>query len=366
MTPEERYESDLHRTGFQPDEAQRLAVAHTQRLYTELLSYRQENEGVLSRLFHNHDKKLKGIYLWGGTGRGKTYLMDCFYECLSFKEKHRVHYHRFMRDIHNQFEKLKKTAKPLESIASELAGKIQLLCLDEFHVNDIADAMIMKGLLRALIDKGVTLVLTSNSAIDDLYKNGLQRELFLPAIELLKEHTDVVSLGSGIDYRAQMLERCGCYFVEQDGGQTGMEFLEQQLEAICPCRPKRNRQLEVNDRLVDYVALADDVIWFDFDTLCNTPRSSHDYIEIAQLFNTVLLSNVIIMGEGRDAAAKRFVHLIDTLYDFKIKLIISAQTEPNQLYQGRALLSEFKRTISRLIEMDSPGYLRSMPGYRNP
>jgi len=354
MTPSERYAADLDKTGFQPDEAQRHTVSHTQRLYDNLLAAEQEAGSLLGRLWR-HPPPARGLYLWGGTGRGKTYLVDSFYACLPFREKHRIHFHRFMRDIHDRLQHLTHAANPLNIIGRDLAREMRVLCLDEFHVHDIGDAMIMAGLLRVLVDHNITLVATSNIAIDDLYRDGLQRERFLGAIELLKTHTDEINLGDGIDYRLAALEKNGTYRIIDNGG--GDAFLEQQLVAIAPCTPKRQREIEINGRSIDYLAWADDVIWFDFEAICNTPRSANDYILIAECFHTVLISNVRIMAEEQDDVAKRFIHLIDALYDHNVKLVVTAASAPGDLYTGRGLEHAFKRTTSRLVEMDNRRYL---------
>jgi cell division protein ZapE len=355
MTPGERYQQDLGRDDFRPDEAQQHTVTHTQRLYDDLLGADQQTRGLFARLLRRQ-QPVRGLYLWGGTGRGKTYLVDSFYACLPFREKQRIHFHRFMRDIHTRLQHLPSSADPLDIIGRDLAREMRVLCLDEFHVHDIGDAMIMAGLLQSLVDHQITLVATSNIAIDELYKNGLQRERFLGAIELLKTHNEEVNLGHGTDYRLEVLEKNGTYQIN-DNNDDGNSFLEQQLAAIAPCTPKRRRYIEINGRRVDYQAWADDVIWFDFEAICNTPRSANDYILIAECFHTVLIGNVRRMTEEQDNIAKRFIHLIDALYDHNVKLIVTAATVPDNLYEGRSLAHAFKRTASRLVEMDNRKYL---------
>jgi cell division protein ZapE len=354
MTPSERYAADLDKTDFQPDEAQRRTVSHTQRLYDNLLAAEKEAGSLLGRLWRR-PPPVRGLYLWGGTGRGKTYLVDSFYACLPFREKHRIHFHRFMRDIHSRLQHLPHAANPLNIIGRDLALEMRVLCLDEFHVHDIGDAMIMAGLLQALVDHNITLVATSNIAIEDLYRDGLQRERFLGAIELLKTHTDEVNLGEGTDYRLEVLGKNGTYRVVDN--RDADDFLEQQLAAIAPCTPKRQRHIEINGRPIDYLAWADDVIWFDFEAICNTLRSANDYILIAECFHTVLISNVRYMTEEQSDVAKRFIHLIDALYDHNVKLVATATSAPDKLYTGRSLEHAFKRTASRLVEMDNRRYL---------
>ena len=353
MTPTQRYEQDLAEQVLQRDESQRQLVAHLQRVYDDLVPHRQK-QGFFQSLFQARTP-VRGIYIWGSTGRGKTYLVDRFYACLPFDEKNRVHFHKFMLDIHGRLQRLPKSPDPLPIIARQLAREYRILCLDEFHVHDIGDAMIMAGLLKALFALGVTLITTSNTAIKDLYRGGLQRDHFLPAIALLQQHCEEVHLGDGLDYRYQALENNGTYCVCH--GNEGDIFLEQQLAAIAPCTPKRNRTLLINDREIPYIAMADDVIWFDFDALCNSPRSSRDYIQISELFHTLLIRDVRRLGEEQDNVARRFIHLVDALYEHNVKILISAEALPQQLYTGRSLASSFERTVSRLVEMDSAKYL---------
>lgn len=353
MTPAELYQADLLKTDFVEDPAQRRTVEHTQQLYEHLVN-QNANHGFFQRLF-SQQKNIRGLYLWGGTGRGKTYLVDSFYSSLPFKEKFRTHFHSFMRDTHIQLQQLPKTPDPLGIIASNLAKKMRLLCLDEFHVHDIGDAMIMAGLLQAIHREGITLVATSNIAIDDLYKNGLQRELFLPTIEFIKQHNTELDLGDGTDYRFRIMEKNGTYFIGPQ--EQAMIFLQQQINSIAPCPCKTQRQIIINNRPIDYIAMADDLIWFDFDAICNTPRSDSDYIAIAEQFTTVLVGRLPVMNEEHDNIVKRFIHLIDALYDHNVKCIFSAAEVPQKLYQGRLLSMAFDRTISRLTEMDSQEYL---------
>ena len=352
MTPIEHYEQTLNDNGYLPDDAQLEAVKQTQNLFEQLL-VPNEPTSLLDKFFQK-PKKISGLYLFGGTGRGKTFLVDSFYACLPFQEKHRIHFNHFMRDIHEKLGNLPKSPDPLVIIAKDLSHKIRVLCIDEFHVNDIVDAMIMAGLLKALFENNITLIATSNIPVDDLYKNGLQRDHFLYAIELLHEHTKPVDLGEGTDYRYLSVEKSGSYSVLN--GSEGNDFLEKHMNELAPCPPKHNRELDINNRSIAYEALADDIVWFDFNALCNTPRSSSDYIEIAETFHTVLVGNVPVMSEEQDGMAKRFIHLIDALYDHKVNLIMTAYSMPEELYTGRTYKGPFERTVSRLIEMDSKDY----------
>ncbi|VAX13994.1 ATPase, AFG1 family [hydrothermal vent metagenome] len=353
MTPTEYYQRELESGKLQPDPAQAQAVAASQRLYDELLAAAVRPGGW--RRWFVRPSAAKGLYFCGQPGRGKTVLMDYFYACLPFAEKTRVHFHLFMRNIHQQLRTLPKSPDPLVIVAKKIAADIRVLCLDEFHVHDIADAMLLAGLLKALFDHGVTLVTTSNIVINDLYKNGLQRDRFLYAIALLQEHTQQIVLDGEQDYRLALLEKNQAYHVLP---RTQARFqLELKFNALAPCPPKHNRQISINGRKINYLALADDVIWFDFDALCNTPRSAYDYLEIAQMFHAVLISHVYVMGEAQDSIAKRFIHLIDALYDHNVKLILTAEKPMNELYSGRRQRNAIQRTLSRLHEMGGRSYL---------
>lgn len=354
-TPLERYRADLEREDFLYDPLQEAAVEHTQRLYEDLLAVSARRTGLLARLLGTRPRPVHGLYVWGGTGRGKTYLVDSFYDCLPFRDKHRVHYHRFMIDIHSRLRDLPRSPDPLVVIADEIADQLKVLCLDEFHVQDIADAMLLGGLLKALFDKGVTLVATSNTPIEALYRNGLQRDRFLFAIELLKQHTVEVDLQDGTDYRFRLLEASRSFYVADR--EEGEKIISAGIEQLAPDTLKHNRGLSINQRQINYRAMADDVIWFDFDALCNTPRSADDYIQIAQQFHTVYISNIFRMTEAHDNVAKRFVHLIDALYDHNVKLVAAGEAPPGELYAGKRVAFGFERAVSRISEMGSRSYL---------
>jgi len=359
MTPLQRYQSDIDKNKIKKDKMQCLAVQKIQRLYDELNKL-ENNQGFISSLFKAKKKVVRGLYLWGGTGRGKTYLVDSFYECLPDNKKHRVHFHRFMLEIHQQLKDLPKTPDPLEIIAKQLAEKVRVLCLDEFHVHDIADAMLLAGLLKEMFSKGITLVTTSNIAIHDLYKNGLQRERFMYAITLLEDNTDEFDLGEGTDYRFNILGKSEYYYLL--GGsrsrEDGINYLSNKFQLLAPCQPKTHRKIEINSRKIHYISYADDVIWFDFSELCCSNRSASDYIELAERCHTLLLSDIPVMHDDQDAAAKRFVHLIDALYDHNVKLLITANASAQDLYTGQRMHFAFDRTISRLVEMGTEKYLK--------
>jgi len=354
MTPLQYYQQLLHHNGYQSDLLQEQAMSCLDELYVELIT-KDWRPGFLQRLFGIGLAPVNGVYFWGSTGRGKTWLMDSFYACVDFPEKHRLHFHRFMRDIHHQLSELPKTSDPLKAIAKQWANKYRLICLDEFHVSDIGDAMILGGLLDALFKQGVTLVMTSNIPIDNLYKNGLQRERFLPAIGLLRQFTTEVALGDGTDYRIGLLQQNDVYHVVTRGQSEAV--LKKQFELLANVPPKSNREIEINRRTFLYRAWANELIWFDFDELCAKPRSANDYLDIAKCFHTVFISDIPCMDEAKDDVAKRFVHLIDALYDSRVKLIATAEAPADRLYHGRLVKFEFDRTVSRLSEMVSQDYL---------
>lgn len=357
MTPLQRYQLDIQTRKIKTDEQQWQAVQLTQRLYSELnISEHDQDNFIFS--FFRKKTFVRGIYLWGGTGRGKTYLVDSFYECIPGNKKHRVHFHRFMLDVHQQLADLPKSPNPLKIIVSQLAKKIKVLCLDEFHVHDIADAMLLSGLLEAMFEEGIILVATSNIAIHDLYRNGLQRERFLHAIDLLAKYTEEFNLGDGTDYRFDILDESEHLYIIDKNKTKGEDFLSYKFTELAPCQPKTNRSIVINHREITYISCADDVIWFDFSKLCQTSRSALDYIEIAEHFHTVLLSNIPVMNEQDDAAVKRFVHLIDAIYDHNVKFLATATAEPEKLYRGKRMKFAFDRTISRLTEMGTEQYLR--------
>jgi cell division protein ZapE len=359
MTPLQRYQSDLRRDGFVADKAQKRAIRHTDKLYHELLAPRPEpDQGLVARLLKRPPAPaapVKGLYFWGGVGRGKTYLIDAFYECLPLREKTRIHFHSFMQRVHRELKALKDVSSPLNLVAECLAKDVRVLCFDEFHVSDITDAMLLGNLLKALFDRQVTLVTTSNEHPDKLYWGGLQRDRFLPAIELIKRHTEVIHVDSGVDYRLRALEKAEIYHTPLDD--SANRSLAQSFEAVAPDAGETGGTLEVDGRAIPTLRHADGVVWFDFETICGGPRAASDYIEIARCFQTVLVSDIPQLDEMNNDAARRFIHLVDEFYDRGVKLIVSAACSPRHLYTGKRLQKLFERTISRLEEMQSRHYL---------
>ncbi|MBB5212188.1 cell division protein ZapE [Microbulbifer hydrolyticus] len=360
LTPMERYLRDLKRPDFVEDPAQRAAVEELQDLYERLLTAQSGGGGVvrrLKRLWRHQDTPEKGLYFWGGVGRGKTYLMDAFFEALPFEEKQRTHFHRFMRDVHRQLKGLAGEKNPLEKVADRIAGRARVLCFDEFFVSDITDAMILANLLQALFERGVTLVATSNIVPEGLYKDGLQRARFLPAIDLLLEHTKVVNVDNGVDYRLRALEMAELYHSPLD--READESLARSFASLMVegCEVRKAVTLDIEGRPIVASQVADDVAWFEFAELCDGPRSQNDYIELAREFHTVLLANVPQMDGRMESQARRFINLVDEFYDRCVKLVVSAAEPIESLYAGRQLRFEFDRTMSRLQEMQSREYL---------
>lgn len=359
MTVIARYQAHLERTGFCRDSAQENAVHHLQRLYDDLV--RQAEGGPLVFLQHLLGKKergpIKGLYFWGGVGRGKTYLVDTFYEALPFPQKTRTHFHRFMKRVHEEMKTLAGEKNPLVIIAKRFAAETRVICFDEFYVSDITDAMILGTLLEELFKNGVSLVATSNIMPDGLYKDGLQRARFLPAIALLKQHTEIVNVDSGIDYRLRALEQAELYHWPLDA--QAEESLERSFRSLLTehAQIRMQEQLLIENRQILAHKVSDDVVWFDFRALCDGPRSQNDYIELGKLFHAVLLANVEQMDAGKEDIARRFINLVDEFYDRNVKLIISAAVALPHLYTGKRLAFEFQRTLSRLLEMQSHEFL---------
>ncbi|MCB1841990.1 MAG: AFG1 family ATPase, partial [Halioglobus sp.] len=302
-------------------------------------------------------RPVRGLYLWGAVGRGKTFLMDLFFDTLSHPAKKRIHFHRLMRDVHDRLGKLNKEADPLALVAAQLAREATVLCFDEFFVSDIGDAMILGRLLDGLFQRSVTLVATSNVPPSGLYVGGLQRQRFLPAIKLLEAHTDIVELDNGVDYRFELLQQAGTYLTPADG-QAG-ERLQRFFSSAAAGRIEEKRILEINGRPLETLRCAKGVAWFDFSELCLGPRSQADYIEIARWYHTVIVSSVPALGSYDEDAARRFIALVDEFYDRRVKLVLSAARPAHKLYTGQRLTFEFQRTVSRLMEMQSAEYLQA-------
>lgn len=350
------YRAECARLGYVGDEAQEHVVARLDDLRRRLLE-QPPKAGLLKELLSRKRPRQaqRGLYIWGGVGRGKTWLMDLFFHSLPFKNKQRSHFHRFMQSVHDDLRKHRDEQNPLERVADKIAARARIVCFDEIFVADIADAMLLGTLFRALFERGVTLVATSNVPPDDLYKGGLQRARFLPAIRLLKEHTEVVHMAAGADYRLRMLERATTWF--DTGAPDHVRELEDLFVEIAGEPGRGESVLTINHRRLHARKQADDVVWFTFRELCDGPRSQSDYIELARCYHTVFLTDVPILTHEHENQARRFISLVDEFYDRAVKLIVSAAAPIDELYRGTKLAFEFERTKSRLIEMQSQAYL---------
>jgi len=359
-SPIERYQYYLQQPGFIADAAQEMAVEKLQKLHKNLRARGEEpwRKPLLERWGLGKAKPIEpviGLYFWGGVGRGKTFLMDIFYEALPFQRKLRLHFHRFMRRVHQELKALEGEKNPLEIVADHIAAEARVLCFDEFFVSDITDAMILGALMQHLFDRGVTLVATSNIAPERLYANGLQRSRFLPAIALIKEFTEVINVDGGVDYRLRVLQKAELYHWPLD--EEADQSLQRSFDQLASEAPRLEGEIEIENRMIPVRCLADGVAWFDFVALCDGPRSQNDYIELARLYHTVLISGVPCLKTGLEDQTRRFINLVDEFYDRNVKLVLAAAVAPEALYQGGGLAFEFQRTLSRLLEMQSREYL---------
>lgn len=359
MTITQHYRQQIDELGYHADPEQAGAITAFQRLYDEL-NQRQGATGLLDRLLSKKPPAPLGLYLWGGPGRGKTYLMDLFYYHLPLRQKQRLHFHRFMQNIHTELASLGQQRGPLRLIGKQVAEETRILCLDEFYVADIGDAMLLAGLLEAIFENGVVLVTTSNTTPDNLYRNGLQRDRFLPAIELIKQHTELIEMRRGGDYRLQTTSDNRFQRYSLCSHDEALSIMAARFERLTGARyHKATSPLLINDREIALVARHDDLIWFDFKALCESNRATTDYLQIADRFRQVMITHIPVMDEALDSAAIRFIHLIDALYDRRVELITTAAAMPEALYHGRHHLHSFKRAASRLREMEHYDVARS-------
>ena len=353
MSVRSAYEAELQLRGYSSDPAQLRAVDALERCATEWAGYKVKRSNSLKKLI-NRPAIPRGVYMHGGVGRGKSFLMDCFYNAVPLKRKTRLHFHEFMREVHRELRELQGTVNPLDELGRRMALRYKLICFDEFHVAEITDAMILHRLLAALFNNGVGFVTTSNFEPDALYPNGMHRDRILPAIDLLKANLEVISVDNGTDYRSITLEQLKLYHMPF--GQTADSAMADAFERLAEKRDE-DPVLNIESRQIRARRKAGGVVWFDFKTLCGGPRSQNDYLEMASRFHTVLLSDVPLMPVRMASEARRFTWLVDVLYDRHVKLIMSAAVPPESLYTEGPLAHEFPRTISRLNEMQSTQYL---------
>lgn len=353
------YQQSLAKRGFVSDAAQWRAVERLQRLYDEWTAYKARRNTAWKRVLVKPPLP-KGVYLWGGVGRGKSFLMDSFYRCVPLVRKRRVHFHHFMREIHRELNEVKSTEDPIAEVAARVAKRYRLICFDEFHVSDIADAMILGRFLDRVMDRGVVFCMTSNYAPDQLYPNGLQRERFMPTIDLIMERMDVLEVDAGNDYRRRALEQVRVYHTPLDAASAAaLEAIFASLKDV----EEETHPLDVEGREIPYRKRAGGLVWFDFAALCGGARSYTDYVDLTRRFHSVILSGIPRMSAQNSDSARRFTWLVDIFYDERVKLICSAETVPEQLYTtgpvGETASVEFARTVSRLTEMQSMDYLQT-------
>lgn len=349
----ERYQAQLEHRGYRSDSSQLAAIERLERLRQELIAFRNARDGTFKRLI-NRPIVPRGVWLWGGVGRGKSFLMDCFFATVQVRRKVRVHFHAFMRDVHRELDALKGTSDPLDQVAANIATRYRLICFDEFHISDIADAMIMERLLRPLFERGTVFVMTSNYRPDQLYPDGLHRDRLLPAIALLNRQLDLLNVDAGTDYRRLALAALQVYLVPN--GPAADRVLNESFERLAE-HDDDPVQMRIENRELRAKRRAGGVVWFDFTTLCGGPRSQLDYLELARQFHTLLLSDVPKLEPSMASEARRLTWLIDVLYDQRVKLLMSAEVGAEQLYVEGPMSAEFRRTASRIIEMQSDTYL---------
>ncbi|UTJ47919.1 cell division protein ZapE [Atlantibacter subterranea] len=366
LSPTSRYLQALQDKSHQPDDVQREAVSRLDAIYQELTAKRAEPpqeqglKAAFSKLLGKRPSAppapVRGLYMWGGVGRGKTWLMDMFYQSLPGERKQRLHFHRFMLHVHEELGQLQGQTDPLDIIADRFKAKTDVLCFDEFFVSDITDAMLLGGLMKALFNRGITLVATSNIPPDELYRNGLQRARFLPAIEAIKQYCDVMNVDAGIDYRLRTLTQAHLWLTPlNDETRQQMDTL---WRALAGGTRANAPTLEINHRPLATLGVENQTLAVSFETLCVEARSQHDYIELSRQFHTVMLHDVAVMTPLMESEARRFIALVDEFYERHVKLVVSAAAPMFEIYRGERLKFEFQRCLSRLQEMQSEEYLK--------
>ncbi len=354
MSPKAWYQAARAKPGFIHDAAQEAAIEALDTLWHQLVDFKAKRNHFLGRSLLSPEVP-KGLYFWGGVGRGKSFLMDVFYDCVPYRRKRCIHFHNFMAEVHHEMKLLAGEKDPLLALADKIAKSTRLLCFDEFHVSDIADAMILGRLLEAMFARGVVLMATSNYPPDGLYPNGLQRQKFLPTIALLKRELRVLNVDGGNDYRLREMTRELLFMMPDDAAREAR--MAAMFERLSPVAQQDEKQIEIMGRMIPVRQLAHGLVWFDFKEICGGPRAQTDYLEIAHQFHTVFISHIPQMSAEDAAAAQRFTWLVDVFYDNRVKLVISAAALPHELYIDPARSGEFARTVSRLVEMQTKVYL---------
>lgn len=352
MTPIDYYQELCKKGAISQDEQQLQALQSMQRVYLDLLAEHKKRSGFL-HVFHKNTL-IKGLYLWGSVGVGKTFLMDCFYQCLPFKEKLRMHFHQFMHRIHEDLKKHQGDTDPLPLIAADIAKEVMVICFDEFYVSDITDASILGRLFKSLFDHGVCLITTSNTAPDDLYKNGLQRLRFLPTIDLLKKDTEVIHVPTKIDYRLRHLSEAGVFYTPLN--QAAKDNMQKTFAVLAKDNPVESTPIMINGREINVVKRTSEIVWFDFHDICHIPRCQNDYLSIVDQYHTIFISDIPEIAPEANDTICLFINLVDVLYDARTRLVISAAQPVAELYNQGYKILEYRRTHSRLLEMQSTDY----------
>jgi len=358
MRVTELYQASLEKKGYQSDAAQRAAIQRLQQCQDEWEQRSVKSGGFFSKLLNSQPQVApKGVYFWGGVGRGKSFIMDCFFDAINIEKKTRLHFHEFMREVHRELQDLRGQADPLDHLGKKIGQRYELICFDEFHVSDVADAMILYRLLDALFKNNVQFIMTSNYRPDLLYPDGLHRDRVLPAIRLLEQKLDVLNIDAGVDYRKVVMDQVRAYITPM-GPEVDQE-VETVFGQLAGAHTDESTDLLIENRVIKCIRRAGGIAWFDFEELCAGPRSQNDYLEIAATFHTVILTGVPKMSPRMSSEARRFTWLIDVFYDHKLKLIMTAEVEADLLYVEGQMSGEFHRTVSRIIEMQSKEYLHA-------
>ncbi|MFV5508255.1 cell division protein ZapE [Acinetobacter sp. 197] len=355
ISPAERYAQAISSGQFMPDEAQAMAVHELNRVWLELIQRFKASKKAFRRF--RRQTSPKGVYMWGGVGRGKTWLMDQFYDSIPFRRKTRMHFHHFMQHVHHELNKLSGQRNPLDIVADRIYKEAVVICFDEFFVSNVTDAMILSDLFQKLFERGITLIATSNIAPDGLYKNGIHRDRFLPTIELVKKNCVVLNVDAGVDYRLRVLKQAQLFKFPLTHDHKN--WIAQRFNALTQTQTRSEEPIIINNRIVETVAHTEDVLWCEFSELCLKPRSPADFIEIANIYNTVLVSNVPHLTDFLSDGTRRFIYLVDEFYDRGVKLLLTSEDNIVDIYQGEKLAFEIERTRSRLLEMQSDEYLNS-------
>ncbi len=355
ISPAERYAQALSSGQFMPDDAQAMAVHELNRTWLELIQRFKASKKAFRRF--RRQTSPKGVYMWGGVGRGKTWLMDQFYESIPFRRKTRMHFHHFMQHVHRELNKLSGQRNPLDLVADQIYKDAVVICFDEFFVSNVTDAMILSDLFQKLFERGITLVATSNITPDGLYKNGIHRDRFLPTIEMVKKNCVILNVDAGVDYRLRVLKQAQLF--KYPLTHDNKNWLAHRYTALTQTQTSSQEPIIINNRIVETVAHTEDVLWCEFSELCLKPRSPADFIEIANIYNTVLVSNVPHLTDFLNDATRRFIYLVDEFYDRGVKLLLTSEDNIIDLYKGERLAFEIERTRSRLLEMQSDEYLHS-------